>query len=134
MKREETLCLIKPCTAGNIHLTNEIFAALLSNFSIIDRKYFQMTTGEAAEFYREHEGKDFYDRLIKFTTSGSLWAITLRGENAVKEWRRLAGATNPIEALPGTIRREFGQGMPNNSVHSSATIEDAKREIKLIFG
>lgn len=132
--KEQTLCLIKPCTACNLPKVIEILEILLSHFDIIKTKRVKMTTEEAVEFYKEHKGKDFYSGLVEFTVSGSIRAIILQGDDAVQKWRDLAGATNPKDAAPGTIRSKFGGGIPNNAVHGSATVEDAKREIKLIFG
>lgn len=93
-----------------------------------------LTKEQAAANYAEHEGKPFYDGLIAYITSGPVVKMVLSGPNAVSICRKLMGATNPLEAAPGTIRGDFGLIMDANVVHGSDSPESAEREIGIFFG
>ena len=88
----------------------------------------------AGEFYSIHKGAEYYDRLIKFTTSDRVFAMELEKENAVEAFRVLIGSTDPKKAAPGTIRAKYGTGLPQNAIHASDSPENALKEIALIFG
>ena len=92
-----------------------------------------MTKEEAAEFYKVHQSKPFYEKLCEYLSSGPIEVIILAGENAIIKNRELMGATNPNEAKEGTIRKLFGISIDKNSVHGSDSIENAKKEIKFFF-
>jgi len=87
----------------------------------------------AARHYAEHEGKSFYDELVEHITSGPIFAMVVEGPSAVKVVRRMMGATNPLEADPGTVRGDFGLDMRRNVVHSADSLESAEREIAIFF-
>ena len=93
-----------------------------------------LSVEEAESFYSEHEGKPFFNGLIAFMTSGPLLVMTLEGEDAINTNRKTMGATNPAEALEGTIRAKYGDGMTENAVHGSDGLQSASREIKFFFG
>lgn len=88
----------------------------------------------AEEFYEEHKGKDFFSSLVDLITSGPAVGMVLEGPNAVKIVRTLIGATNPQEALPGSIRGDFGLELPANIVHASDSPQSFKRESRIFFG
>jgi len=87
----------------------------------------------AERHYAEHEGKSFYDELVSFITSGPLVAMVLEGEQAVVAARQLIGATNPLDAAPGSIRGDFAIEVGQNMVHGSDSPESAAREVSLFF-
>lgn len=87
----------------------------------------------AGRHYAEHEGKPFYGDLVDFITSGPLVAMVVEGPDAVKSMRSLMGATNPVEAAPGSIRGDFATEIGENIVHGSDSPESAEREVKLFF-
>ncbi|MGN0035282.1 MAG: nucleoside-diphosphate kinase, partial [Coriobacteriales bacterium] len=93
-----------------------------------------VTLEQAKANYAEHEGKPFYEGLLKYITSGPVVKMIISGEDAVANCRKLMGATNPLEATPGTIRGDFGLVMDENVVHGSDSPESAEREIGIFFG
>ena len=104
-----------------------------NNLSIIDSKKIHISKDEAAEFYRVHQSKPFYNDLCTYLSSGPIVVMILEGENAVKTNRKLMGATNPQEAEENTIRKMYGISIDKNSVHGSDSIENAKKEIQFFF-
>jgi len=128
-----TLMLIKP-DATNRHLIGAILKMVEDDgFQIEFLKEFFMTDELAAEFYIEHQNKEFYPNLIQFMQSEKIVAAILTKDNAVMELRKLLGATNPEKAVEGTIRATYGESLRRNSVHGSDSDESAIREINLIF-
>lgn len=99
-------------------------------------KILRMDEKSAKEFYKEHDGRPYFEGLIAHTVSGPMFAMILSGKSAINLVRKLNGATNPANAEKGTIRRLYGEpdGGPRNAVHGSDSQESARREIKLIFG
>ena len=93
----------------------------------------QISKEEAAEFYKVHQSKPFYDQLCAYLSSGPIVVMILEGKNAVLENRRIMGATNPKDAEDGTIRKLHGISIDKNSVHGSDSIENAKKEIDFFF-
>ena len=134
MSNQRTLSIIKP----NAVKKNKIgvIIALLegAKLKVIKAKMVTLTVEEAESFYSEHKGKPFFNALVAFMTSGPLVALTLEGEEAINTNRKIMGATNPAEALEGTIRAKYGDGMTENAVHGSDGLESASREIKFFFG
>ena len=100
---------------------------------IVEMKMLTLSKEMAEEFYKMHKGREFYERLIKFMTSGRIVAMVVEGENAISIVRKMIGKTNPVEAEPGTIRGDFALSTPNNIIHASDSKESAEREIKLFF-
>src|SRR6201996_5478758 len=93
----------------------------------------KMDAGLAEQHYAEHEGKPFFGELVEFITSGPLMALVFEGESAIKAARQVIGATNPLEAAPGSIRGDFAIAVGQNMVHGSDSPESGERESKLFF-
>ena len=104
------------------------------NFTIKHMKLIKMSEPLARTFYSIHEGKSFFDKLIKYMTSGNVVALILEKENAVASFRKLVGTTDPNTADDNTIRKLYALDKSFNSVHGSDSIENAKIEMSIIFG
>ena len=131
---EQTLALIKP-NAVERNLIGKILAMIEhDNFTIKHMKLTNMSKSVAKTFYSIHEGKSFFDKLIKYMTSGSVVALILEKENAVASFRKLVGTTDPNTAADNTIRKLYALDKSFNSVHGSDSIENAKIEMSIIFG
>ena len=130
---EQTLSIIKP-DAVERDLIDEIKSIFLKNNLIIkDDKKIHLSKEEAAEFYKVHQSKPFYDDLCSYLSSGPIVAMILEGENAVSFNRKLMGATDPKKAEDKTIRKLYGISIDKNSVHGSDSVENAKKEIEFFF-
>ena len=130
---EQTLSIIKP-DAVERNLSEKIKSLFLkNNLSILDTKKLHITKDEAAEFYKVHQSKAFYDQLCNYLSSGPVEVMILEGENAVLANRKLMGATNPKDAEENTIRKLYGISIDKNSVHGSDSIDNAKKEIDFFF-
>lgn len=130
---ERTLVLLKP-DAVQRKLCGEIIHRFERKGLLLSAlKLLQLTPEMAATHYAEHVGKTFYLSLIKFITSGPVVAIVLTGPDAVKAVRAMMGPTNPIDALPGTIRGDYAKVMSHNIVHGSDSVDSALREIAIFF-
>ena len=130
---EQTLSIIKPDAVERNLIENIKSIFTKNNLSIKDDKKIHITKEEAAEFYKVHQSKPFYDDLCSYLSSGPIVAMILEGENAVLSNRKLMGATNPRDAEENTIRKLYGISIDKNSVHGSDSIENAKKEIKFFF-
>lgn len=130
---EQTFSMIKPdATAKNA--TGAINAMIeKAGFRIIAQKRIKMTAKQASLFYAEHKGKPFYDGLVEMMSSGPIVVQVLQGDNVIKGYRSLMGATDPQKAEEGTIRHAFGSELPYNAVHGSDSPESASREISFFF-
>jgi nucleoside-diphosphate kinase len=133
MAVERTFSIIKPdATARN--LTGKIIAKLEeAGLRVVAQKRVRWGQGDAAAFYAVHKERPFYMDLVAFMTSGPIVVQVLEGENAVARNREIMGATNPANAAPGTIRKEFAESIERNSVHGSDSPENAALEIGLVF-
>ena len=132
-KAEETLSIIKP-DAVERNLVDEIKNIFIkNNLKIKDSKKIHITKDEAAEFYKIHQSKPFYNDLCAYLSSGPIVVMILEGQNAVFKNRDLMGATNPKDAKENTIRKLFGISIDKNSVHGSDSVENAKKEINFFF-
>lgn len=130
---EQTLSIIKP-DAIERNLANEIKNIFKKNsLKIKDEKKIHINKDEAAEFYKVHQSKPFYDALCSYLASGPIIVMILEGENAVLSNRKLMGATDPKQAEENTIRKLFGISIDKNSVHGSDSIENARKEINFFF-
>lgn len=130
---ERTLILIKPDAFAR-SLAGEILARFeRKGLRLVAMQLMTMTRDLAERHYAEHEGKSFYEELVTFITSGPLVALVLEGEEAVAAARQVIGATNPLEASPGSIRGDFAISVGQNMVHGSDSIESAAREVALFF-
>ena len=133
MSNEQTLSIIKP-DAVERNLTEEIKLIFTkNNLEIKENKKIHITKDEAAEFYKVHQSKPFYNDLCAYLSSGPIEVIILEGENAVSANRKLMGATDPKNAEEDTIRKLYGISIDKNSVHGSDSIENAKKEINFFF-
>jgi nucleoside-diphosphate kinase len=130
---ERTLILVKPDAFAR-NLTGEIIARFeRKGLRIAALAYMTMSRELAGRHYAEHEGKPFFGELVDFITSGPLVAMVLEGEQAVTAARQVIGATNPLEASPGSIRGDFAVAVGQNMVHGSDSTESAAREAALFF-
>ena len=131
---ERTLVLLKP-DAVQRALVGEILSRLeRKGLRFAAMKLMRVSEELAHRHYGEHEGKPFFGELVSFITSGPVLAIIVEGENAVSLVRSLIGATNPVEASPGTIRGDLGIAIGMNLIHGSDSPESAARETALFFG
>ena len=132
-KIEQTLSIIKP-DAVERNLSEKIKSIFSKNsLSILDNKKLHISKDEAAEFYKVHQSKPFYDQLCSYLSSGPIEVLILQGENAVFKNRELMGATDPKNAKEGTIRKLYGISIDKNSVHGSDSTDNAKKEIDFFF-
>ena len=130
---ERTLSIIKP-DAVERNLAENIKSIFNKNdLSIKEDKKIHITKEEAAEFYKVHQSKPFYDDLCSYLSSGPIVVMILEGKNAVLLNRELMGATDPKKAKENTIRKLYGLSIVKNSVHGSDSVENAKKEIDFFF-
>ena len=130
---DRTLILVKP-DAFQRALSGEILARFeRKGLRIAAMKLMTMDRPMAEEHYAEHEGKPFFGDLVEFITSGPLVALVLEGHEAVAAARQVIGATDPLEAAPGSIRGDFAVEVGQNMVHGSDSAESAAREVALFF-
>ena len=130
---EQTLSIIKP-DAVERNLSEKIKLIFSqNNLTILNTKKLHISKDEAAEFYKVHQSKPFYDQLCSYLSSGPIEVLILEGNNAVLKNRELMGATDPKKAKEGTIRKIYGISIDKNSVHGSDSVENAKLEIKFFF-
>jgi nucleoside-diphosphate kinase len=133
MAKERTFSILKP-DATRRNLTGKINAKFEEKgLRIIAQKRLQMTKAMAEGFYAVHKERPFFNDLVKFMVSGPVVVQVLEGEDAVALNRKIMGATNPANADPGTIRKEFAESIEANSVHGSDSPENAKNEIAFFF-
>lgn len=130
---ERTFAMIKPdaVAAGNI---GKIITMIEDNgFTVLRLARVQLSKEKAETFYAVHKERPFFKELVDFVTSGSVILMALERDNAIKAWRDLMGATDPVKAAPGTIRKLFGTNVGINATHGSDAPETAKTELKLFF-
>jgi nucleoside-diphosphate kinase len=130
---DRTLILVKP-DAFERRLTGEVVARFeRKGLTIVAMKHMTVERDLAERHYAEHRGKPFFGDLVEFITGGPLVAMVLEGHEAVTAARQVIGATNPLEAAPGSIRGDFGLEVQTNLVHGSDAPESAEREVALFF-
>jgi nucleoside-diphosphate kinase len=134
---ERSLVLVKP-DGFQRGLTGEVLRRIeAKGYTLAALSILTPTREQLAAHYAEHEGKPFYEPLVEFMSSGPVTAVVIEGQDCVKGFRSLAGATNPTEALPGTIRgdlgRDWGTKVQQNNVHGSDSVESSAREIAIWF-
>ncbi|MFN3826744.1 MAG: nucleoside-diphosphate kinase [Micavibrio sp.] len=133
MTKQRTLSIIKP-DATRRNLTGAINNVIeKAGLSIIAQKRMHLTTDQAQKFYEVHKERPFYNDLVSFMVSGPVVVQVLESDNAVAKYREVMGATNPANAEPGTIRKEFAESIEANSVHGSDSDDNARREISFFF-
>jgi nucleoside-diphosphate kinase len=133
MAVERTLSILKPdATARNV--TGGVNACIeKAGLKIIAQRRIRLTAHQAQQFYAVHAERSFYGELCEYMCSGPVVVQVLEGENAVQTYRKVMGATNPANAEPGTIRKQFGVNVQENSVHGSDSPENAEKEIAFFF-
>ena len=130
---EQTLSIIKP-DAVERNLENKIKDFFVKkNLKIVKWKKVKITKEEASEFYKVHQTKPFYNDLCNYLSSGPIVVMILEGENSVSFNRQLMGATDPLKADEGTLRKMYGVSIDKNSLHGSDSVENAKKEINFFF-
>ena len=133
MAKERTFSIIKP-DATRRNLTGKINAHIEgAGLRIVAQKRLWLSRAQAEKFYEVHTARPFYNDLCTFMTSGPVVVQVLEGENAVTKYRDVMGATNPANAAPGTIRKDFAESIEANSVHGSDSPDNAKIEIAFFF-
>jgi len=130
---ERTLALIKPDGVSRALVGDVISRIERKGLRVVAMDLRTLDAGTAKTHYDEHATKPFFDSLVEFITSGPLVAMVLEGPRAIEAFRALAGATDPINAAPGTIRGDHALEVQENIVHGSDSTESAAREIKLFF-
>ena len=130
---EQTLSIVKP-DAVERNLENRIKSFFKEkNLKILKSKKVHITKEEAAEFYKVHQTKPFYKNLCNYLSSGPIVVMILEGDNAVTKNRQIMGATDPLKAEEGTLRKMYGLSIDKNSVHGSDSVKSAKTEIDFFF-
>ncbi len=133
MATERTLAIVKP-DAVQRNLIGEIIRRIeQSGLRVAAGRFLQLSQGDAEGFYAVHRERPFFASLVKYMTSGPVMVLALEGDNAIKRWRDLMGATDPAKADPGTIRKDLGQSVEANATHGSDAPETAAVEIAYFF-
>jgi nucleoside-diphosphate kinase len=131
--QQRTLAIIKPDAVAK-NATGDIISTIhKAGFHIIGMRMMEITEEQAEGFYAVHAGKPFFSSLTKFMASGPIVVLALEKENAIAEWRKLMGATNPANAEEGTIRKKWASNIENNAVHGSDAEDTSKFELSYFF-
>jgi len=133
MAIEKTLCILKPDAVKSGNIGNIIAHIQKEGFKILGMKMTRLSDRSAGKFYEVHAERPFYGSLVEFMSSGACVPIALEKENAIAEWRRVIGATDPAEAAEGTIRKLYATSKGENAVHGSDSTENGLREIAFFF-
>ena len=133
MATERTLSIIKPDA-----VSRNLIGAIYTEFEkvglrIVAAKMLRLNSRQAEQFYQVHKDKPFFPKLVEFMCSAPIMVQVLEGENAIASYRSLMGATNPQEAMPGTLRALYAKSIDENTVHGSDSLESAKTEIDFFF-
>ena len=128
-----TFTIIKPCAVKSGYIGAILADIQNGGFEISAMKYIQMTQTQAEAFYGVHRERPFYGELVQFMISSPVVAAILKRENAVEEYRKLIGATNPTNAAEGTIRKKYAKDLQKNAVHGSDSDENAAIESNFFF-
>ena len=128
-----TFTIIKPTAVSKGYIGPILFKIHEAGFKISAMRMLWLTKGEAQRFYEVHKERPFYEDLVQFMTSGPIVVAVLKKENAVEEYRKLIGNTDPAKAEEGTIRKEFAESMQANAVHGSDSDENALIESSFFF-
>ncbi len=128
-----TLGIIKPDAIGKNYTGKIIDRLINTGFKIVAARLEHLSRETAEQFYSVHKDRPFFNDLIEFMTSGPCLPFVVESENAVESYRKFIGATNPVDAAPGTIRRDFAESVQNNAVHGSDSDKNAEKEIAFFF-
>ena len=131
--KTRTLAIIKPDAVAYGHTGKIIGRITNEGFTILSSKQMEMNLAQAEGFYEIHRGKAFYEELTHFMSSGPCVVLALEKNDAVNEWRRVIGATNPEEADDGTIRKLYAKNVGQNAVHGSDSDENGRKEVTYFF-
>ena len=130
---ERTLAIIKPDAVANRHAGAILQRIESGGFVLRGMRLVHMTRSEAEGFYAVHRDRPFFDSLTAFMSSGPAIVLALEGDEAIRRWRELMGATDPAKAEPGSLRREFGTSIERNATHGSDAPETAATELGYFF-
>jgi len=133
IRTESTLLLIKPDAVESHHIGDILHRLEAAGFVISGIHMRHLVRAEASEFYAIHRGKEFFERLLDFVTSGPLVAVRIEGSDVRRRLREFIGATDPAKAGKGTIRADFGTSIRANAVHASNPDEDVEKELQFFF-
>ncbi|RMF23007.1 MAG: nucleoside-diphosphate kinase [Bacteroidetes bacterium] len=133
MAGNRTFTMIKPDAVQAGHIGAILDKICAAGFRIVALKLTKLSRERAEEFYAVHRGRPFFEELVEFMSSGPIVAAVLEKENAVEEFRKLIGATNPAEAEPGTIRALYAKSIGENAIHGADSDENAHREAHFHF-
>lgn len=133
MSVEQTLSIIKPDAVAKNVIGQIIARFEAAGLKMVAGKMMQLSKAQAEAFYAIHKARPFFNALVNFMIEGPVFVQVLQGENAIKKNRDIMGATNPKEALKGTIRADFAESIDANAVHGSDSPETAKQEIAFFF-
>ncbi len=125
MSGKRTFTMIKPDAVASGHIGAILAQINEAGFKIVAMKYTKLSAEKAGEFYAVHSARPFYGELVSFMSSGPIVAAILEKDNAVEDFRKLIGSTNPADAAPGTIRARFAKNIGENAVHGSDSDENA---------
>ncbi|GDX48778.1 nucleoside diphosphate kinase [Bacteroidota bacterium] len=132
-KGNKTLTMIKPDAVENNNIGGILKMINEAGFRINAMKYTRLTQAQASQFYAVHKERPFYNDLVSFMTSGPIVAAILEKDNAVEDFRKLIGATNPANAEAGTIRKVYAESIERNAVHGSDSDDNARIEGDFFF-
>ena len=130
---ERTLCIIKPDAVAKNVAGNIISMIQNAGFKVLGMKMIRLTPAQAGAFYEVHKERPFYQDLINYMISGPIIPVALEKDNAVEDYRKLIGATNPQNADEGTVRKLYGESIERNAVHGSDSAENGKIEVAFFF-
>ena len=130
---KRTFAIIKPDAVKNNYVGKIYNHILEKKFKVLSAKLIKMSKFQAEQFYLVHKDRPFYEELTSFMSSGRCMVLALEKENAVENWRNVIGATNPVDAQDGTIRKLYASSLGENAVHGSDSNENAEKEISFFF-
>jgi len=133
MATNRTFTMIKPDAVANGHIGAILNDIIADGFKIVAMKYIRLTKENAGNFYAIHKERPFYGELVEFMTSGPIVAAILEKDNAVEDFRKLIGATDPSKAEAGTIRNKYAKSIDANAIHGSDSDENAEIEGNFFF-
>ena len=133
MATNRTFTMIKPDAVQENHIGGILSMMEAAGFRIVELQKINLTAERAGQFYAVHAERPFYNDLVKYMSSGAIVAVVLEKDNAVADFRTLIGATNPINAEEGTIRKKYAKSIEANAVHGSDSDENAQTESDFFF-
>ncbi len=131
--KQKTLAIIKPDAVEKGVIGDIIQKIQEAGFKILGMKYIRLSVPQAKAFYNIHKDKPFYNDLVKYMTSGPVVPIALEKNNAIEDFRKLIGSTDPAKAEEGTIRKLYGTNIERNAIHGSDSPENGEREVLFFF-